>query len=403
MDQKKPNAQRLIVMMILLTGIIIASLLVIFKPKAQKQAAVQKPPEVQVVTARSQNRSLPIHSQGTVQAKVRIKLAAEVQGKVVAVSELLNSGEFFRQGDLLLRIDDSEYRLLITKAEALVAAARQLLARTEAEAEQARFDSQRMGRNEQTLSAYALKEPHLKEARAQLKAAQADLAIAQLQQKRTHIYAPFDGRSVSKQVDVGQYVTPGSVLAEIYSVASAEVRLPLNQKQLALLDLPLTAEAGLGEALRPRVTLTTQFAGEDWQWSADLVRVEGLIDARNRLLYAVVEVTQPYTENPQFPGRPPLTVGMFVSARIESAPIEQVFILPRSALRFGRELWLLNEQDQLVKKQVEVLHKDQQSIYLNTGLQNYDRVISSALDIAIDGMVLTPLATSDQSSIEANQ
>ena len=117
----------------------------------------------------------------------------------------------------------------------------------------------------------------------------------------------------------------------------------------------------------------------------------------------MVEVTQPYTEHPQFPGRPPLTVGMFVSARIESAPIEQVFILPRSALRFGRELWLLNEQDQLVKKQVEVLHKDQQSIYLNTGLQNYDRVISSALDIAIDGMVLTPLATSDQSSIEANQ
>ncbi len=403
MAQHKPNAQGLIVMAILIVGIVIASLLVVFKPKAQKQAAIQMPPEVQVVTARAQNRTVPIRSQGTVEAKVRIQLAAEVQGKVVAVSRSLNSGEFFRQGDLLLRIDDSEYRLLITKAEAQVAAARQLLARTEAEAEQARFDSQRMGRNQQKLSAYALKEPHLKEARAQLKAAQADLAIAQLQHKRTHIYAPFDGRSVSKQVDVGQFVAPGSVLAEIYSIASAEVRIPLNQKQLFLLDLPWNTETELDAELSPRVTLTAHFAGQDWQWQAELVRFEGQIDARNRLLYAVVEVKQPYVEDPQFQGRPPLTAGMFVTADIDSAVIEQVFVLPRSALRFGRELWLLDEQEQLVKIPVEVLHKDQQSIYLITGLQNYDRVIISALDLAIDGMVLKPLMSNDPQAIEVAQ
>jgi multidrug efflux pump subunit AcrA (membrane-fusion protein) len=149
--------------------------------------------------------------------------------------------------------------------------------------------------------------------------------------------------------------------------------------------------------------LTTQFAGQNWQWQAELVRVEGQIDARNRLLYAVVEVKQPYAVEPKFPGRPPLTAGMFVRAEIESAIIEQVFALPRSALRFGRELWLLDEQDQLVKKPVEVLYKDQQSIYLTSGLQNFDRVIISALDLAIDGMALKPLVSTDQQATEVVQ
>lgn len=387
-DRNK-RLQYLIVTAVLLFGILIAILLVVFKPIAKRVAVEHKAPQVDIHLAVAQDIHIPVRSQGNIQAQTQIKMAAEVSGKIHWVSDSLIDDGYFNKGDLLLAIDDQEYKYLITKAEAQVAAARQLLARTEAEADQVRKDLMRLGRNPAQSSNYALRIPHLKEARANLKAAEADLSIARLQRQRTEVRTPFTGRLIKKHVDIGQYVTPGTPLLDIYSIETAEVRVPLTQNQLALLSLPVSnAQTSPGAVIQ--VLVSAYYAGKNWRWNGRLVRTDGVIDERNRLVYAVVQVFLPNQPDPEQPGRPDLTSGQFVNVTIPGRRLEQVHVLPRTALRYGRELWLVDSDNRLLKRQVSVLHKEKRHVYIGSGLKPGERVITSSLDIAIDNMMLDP-------------
>lgn len=383
--ETRKTGQFIIVVGILLVAAGIAVLLFLFKPVAERAPAPYEPPPVRYMVARTAEVSIPVKSQGTIEPRAEINLSAEVPGRISEISESLNDGEFFKQGELLARIDDSDYRLAITKAEATVAAARQALARVEAEAEQARFDIQRMGRDLEQSSAYALREPHLKEARANLKAARADLAIARLQLERTRVRAPFDGRVVEKRIDVGEYVSPGMTLARIYSSRRMQVKLPLTQRQLNLIDLSVQQDSP--SETGSKVLLETDFAGKHLQWQARLTGLESRVDPRNRMLNAIAEIDSGTTLR-QPDGALVSTAGLFVSATIEGRSIGGVFVIPRLALRNGNEVWLLNDA-QLDIKKVSVLHKDDNTVYIDRGLSPGDRVITSALDYAIQGMKLS--------------
>lgn len=388
-NNRNKRLQWMFVAAVLLVGVAVAILLVVFKPSAKRVAVEHKPPQVEIHLAVLQDIHIPVHSQGNVQARTQIKMAAEVSGKIHWVSSSLTGDGYFNQDELLLAIDDDEYKLLIIKAEALVAAARQLLARTEAEADQARKDLQRLGRDPAQSTEYALRIPHLKEARANLKAAEADLAIASLQRQRTEIRAPFAGRLIKKYVDQGQFVAPGSALLDIYSTETAEVRVPLTQNQLVLLNLPGQDSQPMAEPDSP-VLVTAFYAGKGWHWYGQLVRTEGVIDERNRMVYAVVQIAEPNMADPEQPGRPVLTSGMFVKITFQGRKLQQVYVLPRSALRYGHELWLVNGDNRLVKRPVDVIHKERLHVYIDSGLEAGERVITSSLDIAIDNMKLDP-------------
>ncbi len=387
------SSQGKLVMAILVLGVIITILLFMFRPKAERKIADIKPPVVEVVKATYQTVHIPVYSQGNIAAKIRINLSAEVMGRVVEVSNSLSDGADFNVGDILLRIDDSDYKLAMTRADAQVAAAQQALARTEAEAEQARFDLQRMGRTENETTAFALKLPHLKEARANLKAAQADLAIAELQYKRTSVHAPFTGRVISKKVDVGQYVVPGQVIAEIYATEKMEVRLPLTQSQQALIDLP-----------NGSVLLTTELAGKKLSWQGRISRTESIVDTRNQLLYAVVEIDKAQAKNTTDDLNASLLApGLFVRAVIKGRQLTDIVVLPRTALRFGDEVWLLDDGNLLRKQKVNVLHKDETYVYIDAGIEEHKKVIVSALDFAVDGMALSLINEATLPSLEAAQ
>lgn len=376
------RSQVLIGLAILTMAIVIAVMLFMFKPRAEKKPAPYQPPPVNWIEISPQTVSIPVQSQGTVEAKTTINLSVEVAGRISKISEQLNDGEYFKQGDVLARIDDSDYRLAITKAEAQVAAARQALARVEAEAEQARFDIQRMGQDVDRASPYALRIPHLKEARANLKAAEADLAIARLQQQRTSIRAPFDGRVIEKRVDVGEYVSPGKPLASIFSTRSLQVKLPLSVQQQKLVALPTSNQA----TRFSKVKLTANYAGDIRTWAARITRVESTIDIRNRLLNAIAEIDDERfdIEQSDLP-----TAGLFVQASIEGRPIEDVFVLPRVALRSGHQVWRIHD-DKLDIVEVGILHKNDDYVYIDSGLHSGDRIIISALDYAIQDMRIQP-------------
>jgi len=354
---------------------------------------------VEYVLSDLQLISVPVISQGSVKAKTKIKLVAEVSGRVKQIAKLKLNGGFFKQGDLLLSIEDTDYRLAMSRANAQVVAAEQKLIRAQTEAGQAKYDLQQIGRDPSKSTAFALREPQLAEAKASLQAAKADLEIAGLQMQRTQIKAPFNGRVVSKQVDVGQYVSTGTLLADIYSTESVTVRLPLSLQQIELLGLKLRNNQQLIDAIK--IKLFSEYASKKYIWNAQFSHAEGEIDVRNRLVYLVAEVFSPYEKNAQFPNRPPLTPGMFVKAELKGVK-KSVIKLPRSVLRYGSRVWVIDENNKLQIKLVEVLNKDRNNIYIISGLNKGEKIITSAISFPLQGMRLSPKVVSDPSANQDN-
>ena len=305
--------------------------LLISKPGPEPQTPpAYTPPLVDVVAAAPAMRSLSVETQGTVRPLREIKLVTQVGGRVESVSPRFAVGGFFEAAEQLVKVEDVDYQFVIARAESQVAAARQRVAEEQGRALQARREWRDLG-SEQA-NALFLRKPQLASAQAALRASEADLAAARLDLERTSISAPFNGRISEKFVDVGQYVAPGTAIAAVYDTDVAQVRLPLTDRQVALLDLPLhydntlTAESG-----GVPVVLRARFANRMWEWQGRVVRTDASIDVDSRVVYAVAEVQQPFAREPGS-RRPPLSPGLFVHASINGRELQAVSVLPRSAL-----------------------------------------------------------------------
>lgn len=326
-----------------------------------------------------------VPSQGNVSPRTQTSLVSEVSGVVESVSDDFVAGGFFREGDVLLRLDAGDYEAALKRAEAQLAAARAALAQEEARAEQARKDWSSLGRTGEP-SPLVLREPYVNEARADVKAAEADLARARRDLERTRVRAPYDGLVREKAVDVGQYVAVGTRLGATFAVDYAEVRLPVSEEQRDLVDLPVR-NGDAEDAGGPRVRLTATGGRGDHSWEARIVRSEGVVDPESRVVYLVARVQDPYRRKQAGDRNPrPLEIGTFVAAEIEGRRLSSVYPVPRAALNSGGELLLVDEESRLRIRPVEVTWSDRDLAYVRADLVSPVRVVTSALEAPVDGM-----------------
>jgi len=337
------------------------------------------------------NHQFRVPTQGTVRPRTQIQLAAEVSGKVVMVSPSFDVGGFFQEGDVLFRIEPSDFAAAVTRAEAQVAEARYRLDFEEAEADVARQEWAKLG-EEAPPSPLLLRGPQVDQARAALASAQAALDQARRDLRRTEIKAPFDGRVGEKNVDVGQFVTKGSPVARLYSVDIAEVRLPLSADQLAFVDIPLRYRDRPRPDSGPVVLLYGSLGGRAHTWTGRVDRAEGEIDTRTRMLSVVAQVRDPYGRR-DHDDRPPLAVGLFVEAEILGRSTNHVAILPRSALRGPNQVLIVDSENRLQFRDVNVLRADRTQAVIGAGLSDGDRVCTSPLDVVTQGMRVRVEAT----------
>ncbi len=375
---------RLLPLGVLIAGGLLAWLILATAPQAERRPRERHPPLVEVITVQPQPWTLTVTSQGTVQPRTRTTLAAEVAGRVQRVGPHLRPGAAFRAGELLLAIDPRDYRNAVTIARAELAKAHLALAEEEARARQARADWQRLGQTGEA-DPLTLRQPQLASARAALAAAEARLRQAELDLQRTELRAPFAGRVLEQQADLGQYVRPGTPLATVFATDRVEVALPVSERDLGRLDLPADP-AAVPAAQRPRVTLQASVGGRRWTWPGRIVRTSGTLDERTRELRLIAEVTDPYATGPD--GRPPLVVGTFVRAAIEGRHLARAFVVPRAALRNGREV-LLARDGHLQRRAVTVLQEtDDDRVVIGSGLHAGERLIVSPLPWVAEGMAI---------------
>ena len=362
-------------------GAVLAVLLLVTGPSLTPQTVEPVPPLVRVQTIALQDVELSALTHGTVAPRTESELVAEVAGRVISVSPKLVSGGFFAAEEELLQIEPLDYEPALEQARAGITQAESDLAnaRRAAQRVDSLRDQQLASESQQDDAANRMRiaEATLKFSRAQLARAERDLA-------RTRIVAPYQGRVRSERVDVGQFVNRGFAVATIYATDFAEVRLPINDEELAFLDLPLKPGLeGESTGAPPKVTISARFAGSDYQWVGQIVRTEGELDPRTRMVNLVARVDSPYAPGD---GGAPLAVGLFVDAEIHGRVASSVAVLPRASIRQGDKVLLVDDDSRLRFHQVEILRTVGEEAYVSAGLSAGDRVCVSPIENAFEGM-----------------
>lgn len=378
--------------LILVASIGVVKALNAARPEPEKKDESQRLISLFVDEVRADTVTLSVHSQGEVTPKTEIDLISQVSGRIVAIYNSFAEGAEFAAGATLVKIDDTDYKLVVTRAQARVAGAQVALHRELANAkikQEHWLDKRTSGEP----TAYALNKPQVREAEANLLAAEADLKAARLNVARTEISVPFLGRVRQKNIGIGQYVTVGTSLGRVFSTDTVEIRLALTDAQLVELNLPMGFMADTFNA--PLVQFKAMVGNEEHFWSGHIVRINAAVDQRTRLIYATAEVADPYGAGSD--GGTPLAVGMFVHAEIAGVNSQTAMILPRLALRSADKVYVINAENRLEIRTVKVLSTSEDTVLISHGVEPGEKVVTSTIPAAVDGMEVRAITREQQS------
>lgn len=370
---------------IIVGAIVLSSAMFALKPEPAKLESPETAVAVETIALKKTAAQLLISSQGTVLPRTRSALISEVSGAVLTVSQQYVVGGVFNSGDVLMQLDPTDYQVALQRAQAKLISMNAQLSFERARSAQAEKEWAMTGRPATEAPLLALRKPYLAEAQANVLQAEAEVKQAQQKLDKTTIRAPYAGMVSAKTADIGQFVTLGSKLGEIFAIDYAEVRLPLTQRDLSMMD----AQAFANNKPRPGVTLSASVGNTELQWDALLVRSEGVVDQRNRSQYLIAQIVDPYNIK-QRSEKPALLMGSFVRATIAGKKLENVFAVPRHALLEGGNIAAVDSDNKLRLKKVETIFSDEQFYYIANGLEEGMEIIVSAVGIAIDGMRVKP-------------
>ena len=367
---------------IVFAGLGFAGLIISTGPKLEQKPPISNAPLVRTWVADVQTVQMSSVTHGSVLPRTESELIPEVSGRVVDISPVMVSGGFFKKDDLLLKVDPLDYEVALEQARASLASARSELTNARKAHDRlldlAKRQSASQSQQDDALNRLRFAQASIREATARLSRAARDIT-------RTNITAPYDGRVRSERVDIGQFVTRGAPIASLYATDVAEVRLPIHDEELAYLELAL---AGPTDKNLPAVILRARFAGEDHTWNGRIVRTEGELDPKTRMINIVAQVQSPYQQSDS---RPPLAVGLFVEAEIIGKQVDNVFVLPRSALQANEQVYVVTDENRLQFRDVEVIRIVDEDVYVIDGFKRGETITLSTVNNAIEGMLVRPV------------
>ena len=358
-------ARVVIALIILSVAIVAVVAMVAGRPTPERKPQDVVAPIVEVIELQPESVTFSVASQGTVQPLTQTTLSAEVAGTIVSMSEDFVAGGTFVAGEVLMTIDPTNYRVAVDRAEASV---RQ---------RQIEYDGAKR-LNEQGYRA----EAELLSAEAALASARADLVRAERDLDRTVVRVPYNGIVRNRNAQLGDYVAPGALLGSVFATDIVEVRLPLPDPDLAFVSLPLVSDGAAADG--PAVTLNGSFRGQPASWLGRVVRTEGVIDERNRMVFAVARVDDPYG----LQGRdgPALPVGTFVNAAIDGVTMDNIAKIPRELVRGGDQVIFLDDESQLRFETLDFLRTDADYAYVNADQLSLLKIVSTRLEAPLNGM-----------------
>lgn len=376
-----------IVLCIGLFTLVAVMLLNALKPEARKQAVPETVVRVDVIEATQSNYPIVVTANGTIEAETRGNLVAQVRGEIISMADYFKTGGSFNAGDTLIQIDPRDYQADLSRAKASRSQADAAYRQELANAKQAEEDWRRLG-NLTSAPDLVLRKPQLAAAKAQLQSATAALETARLNLSRTKITAPYTGRIIHRAAVLGQYVSIGTPIAEVFSTDGVEVRLPISQDEYSQLGLDqLNSQNNESENERShqdaqfKVTLNSKISNRNYQYDAEITRTDSTFDLNTRQIDVIAKVLDPFSKSNN---QPALKIGQFVNAQIQGRTVNNIFVIPNKSIREGSYTYLIRD-GRLSKQNISIVWQDDQNTLVESGLDKGDLVVTTSLNSTLAG------------------
>jgi len=345
-------------------------------------------PLVETAELVKSSRRVVVFGTGTAQSRQEVIITPQVKGRVSELSPNLVEGGTFRKGELLFAIESVDYDLAIDLAKASLAQAELELQRNENLARVARQEWQALnpGSTEEP-DPLVVYEPQMKSARAQRDAAAANVRQAEINLQRTRLFAPFNGYVRSEQLELGQYLSAGSAVATVVGTDQVEIVVPVTLDDLAWLQLPRNEDMQKGS----EAEIELKSGGRNFRWQGVITRAMGEVDPRNRTAHVVVTVADPLSKDGA--GRSllnQLLPGMFVEVQLQGEELADLIVVPRGALRDNDTVWIVDRENRLHIRTVDIVRRERDEILVQAGLQAGEKIVLTGLTGAAEGMLLRP-------------
>lgn len=352
------------------------------KPPVQSEA-VERPLAVEAVRVEPTSLTVELTGYGELRSKTVVPLSAEVAGRVTSVHPRLEPGEIIAGGEVLLTIDERDFRLNYETASARLQTLKrdQELAVKEFERVRSLYEKNKVG----TLSAVEKAETAANAIKDRIRQVEQEMNQAELRLERCTIRAPFDSRVTEVSIEQGEYVSPGKKILTLADDAGLEVYVSLDsrdvQKWLAFDAGQSASSANWFARLAP---VPTQII-----WTEnDQVTEQGVIDRVVRF--------DPGTRTVQVAVRLersservfPLVAGMFCRVVIPGRKLERVYVLPRHAVTFENTVYVAKD-DRLQTRQVKVVRFEQDRAIVAEGLSPGEIVLTTRLEQPLENALLT--------------
>ena len=372
--------------------IVVALGLTLVLVKSRKSPMPQETPHLGPLVVATElvrtNRQVVVIGTGTVQPRYEVTITPQIKGRVSEVSPRMVAGGQLRKGEQLFAIEDEDYRLAIELARSSLAQAELELLRNENLAEVARREWRELnpGSSEQP-NPLVVYDPQLKNARAQRDAALANVRQAELNLQRTRIFAPFNCYVRSEQVEIGQFVNAGGPVATVVGTDQLEIIVPLPLDELAWLQVPRNGEPRRGSPAQ----VVLQSGDQLFRWQGEISRAMGEIDPRSRMASVVVTVAEPVSRDGTSRSLlNELLPGMFVELHLQGADLTGVFAVPRGALHDNDTLWIVDDENRLHIRPVDILRRERNEVLVRSGLEPGEKLVLTNLSGVSEGLLLRP-------------
>ena len=383
--QDSPSSAKKLIVAALCAGIILAGaaaavILVQTAPKAQKRPPEKMAPLVTIRKVYPETRPVVVQAMGSVVPDQELTLKSRVAGEIVAMHPEFTEGGIVHQGDLILQIDDLDYKLIVAQKESAVTDARYALKLELGRQDVARREWELLNKDMSLPASdadLALRRPHLEKARSDIKAAEAELEAARLQLARTRIFAPFNAIVRSTLVEKGSHVAAQETLATLAGTDRYWIQASIPVDRLQWIDIP-DSRRSAGSSVRITYNGGAQRQGRVLKLLSDLA-TEG------RMARVMIAVDDPMSLKTTA-NKPIMLIGEYVRVEINGHEIENAFRLPRSALRDDAHIWVVGPEGNLEIREVQTIWRDARTVLLSDGLEPGERVIVSDLAAPVPGM-----------------
>lgn len=393
----KPTLLTLLAIVLILASALAAGAYIVkSSPKAKKQKPVAEAPLVTTAVLTSSTEQVRVSAMGTVIPASELTLKSEISGRVVAVDKRFEVGSRLTGGDMLLKLEPTDYQSALAQAQSTVAAAAYSLAIEEGNQEIARqewalYDGKDTATEQDR--ELALRQPHLLKTQAEYRAALAAQAQAELDLQRTVLTAPFNALVTSKIAEQGSYLTAQESIATLVGTDRYWVQVSLPVDRLAWIDVP--QQPG-DPGAQVQVNVNGRYR------SGTVSKLLGDLEEQGRMARLLVEVADPLDLQRPAGERQPLLLGEYVRVEIDGKQLSDVISVPRAALHDGDQLWLTDDQQRLQIVKVEVVWRDSERVLVRNSLPGDARLVTSNLGTAVAGMQLR-VAAPDQGATPARE